>query len=879
LPDTVTVEFSGPHGDKAEGPPLLYVVFSACYGSGAAATVDAPGGVPSVDVGPISAVTLTNGGSGYAKLGRSSPTLSLANKGESAANASVQVATANDGCGLPYWKVSGLTVTEGGSGYVAGQSISITAAAGDTVEQAATGTLETKRGEPTLKATATTGSGATFTVSVSDYDPITNPGSTWGVTGVTVAGTTSGYADNSKLSFSGTSVVEVEQADARIVTGRLLPTVSLSVASLSGSGAQLTATLTSNANSPETWSVTAITVDDGGAGYEVDDTISLSIDDGQQTDGSQFYALVTDVDESGSITSVYLSYSGEYYKSDGIIASVQVSVSGQYYTDGVLSGISLAGGGRYYREDATLTPHVATVNVSVRQRLPSIGNGAVFAATVDDDTSSETFGQIESLTLTDGGEDYLAWQWVYSCDCEWNSSRGESSRDHTVVAWRDDSGVAFWDGEKGCSYTAGRCHNIEPYPSGGEEIQPADVLVAIVRSETQQAAFAVHGIAGTPGVHNGPIAFLGVQLSGPRGGWAYLDGDGNVVVPEVTAAIHQCLPSTGAGATVIPTINSNPADENFGRLSVELGAAGDGYLARARFHSGVVVAHGGPNVAPNVQINRSNCVATFTAAEPITDCDHFSFVATLGESTATVSPGGEITPVYQGSRKCCGGCYNCCPDRPQQVTVTFSREAAEGFMEPPGSHYVVCPAHEVEVVFDLDDLEEDQECGPFVACIPGRHSRTTCQRFYWPPQSLRVAEMLTPSPMTGDLPTYLNSDRTFEEMTAAYVVFELFGIGGFTNVSRCPQLSAETRTEWKAGAFGGEFIFGLQLAANNTTSKVYSFPVGEPCSGSYEAAYEYVEVGYPFTGTEHVEVGDAYAANGSTYVRICKPYTIDIQWQ
>lgn len=68
-------------------------------------------------------------------------------------------------------------------------------------------------------------------------------------------------------------------------------------------------------------------------------------------------------------------------------------------------------GGRYYREDASLAPYVADVEVIVTERAPSDGSGFEITATVETDTSKSTFGKIAALTITNAGNGYLAWQW------------------------------------------------------------------------------------------------------------------------------------------------------------------------------------------------------------------------------------------------------------------------------------------------------------------------------------------------------------------------------------------------------------------------------------------------------------------------------------
>lgn len=383
---------------------LLDLSFSSCFGGGAVGSVIAPSGEPGTADGPISSVSLTNGGSGYAKLGRVAPTVTLANKGQQAATATVALSKLQDSCKVDYWAVSGLTVSDGGCGFVDGQPLTVSLATGDTQESAVSGAIVASRGMPTLSASASPGAGATFSVSLesNEDDP-----QTWRVSSVSVSGTTSGYTENSKLTFSGPCAVDQSgSTDARIRTGRLEPTLSVSVSSSGGSGAVLTPTVTSNGGTPETWGISSVAINSGGRGYSPWDSVNAS---GGISDGffGDFYAVVDTVDEDGAITSVSVYSSGMYYASDGVIQSVEVNDGGQWYRDGVLSGVTVSSGGNYYREDAAASPYVASVFVKVSQQFPSSGSGAVITAKVDGDTSSAAFGKIESLALVSGGSGYL----------------------------------------------------------------------------------------------------------------------------------------------------------------------------------------------------------------------------------------------------------------------------------------------------------------------------------------------------------------------------------------------------------------------------------------------------------------------------------------
>ena len=495
-----------------QGPPLLSLSFAgSCYGSGAAGTVEGRG--EDVGAGPLVSVELTEAGSGYAKFGRSAPTLEVANKGDVAATMTVTLASKKDECNVDYWEVDSVSITDGGQGYTNGQAVTFSLAPGDVQETEATATLQAKNSEPTLTATASPGTGAEFKITLQETgaDPVkywtvssvsvtgktsgyvdgdtldfeagegvTSAGvaeatihtkrfeptleatggsgtgaefsvelasnkdspETWRVESVAVSGATSGYVDGDTLSFSGDNVTEETSAVATIKTVRVEPTITASAPG--GSDAQLTVVLAPNGTMPETWRIDDVTIVDGGSGYpEQGGTVDLDIGSATEQDAAvvEFYTIggaiagffiyggsyyedageieSVSVDSGGSyyasvgeIESVSVDSGGSYYASVGEIESVSVDSGGSYYVAGVLSGVSVTNGGKYYHPDAALAPYVSAPTVTVVQYPPSAGSGAVITATVDDDTSSPTFGEVASLSLDNAGNNYLAWEYV-----------------------------------------------------------------------------------------------------------------------------------------------------------------------------------------------------------------------------------------------------------------------------------------------------------------------------------------------------------------------------------------------------------------------------------------------------------------------------------
>lgn len=569
LPDTVTVTFDG-FTDQTPGPDLIALSFSACFGGGASARVTAPGGDPDTDKGPISAVSLTSAGSGYAKLGRVAPTLTVSGGSGTGATFTPTLTSSNDACGVPSWTISSVAVKDG-TGYVDGETLTVTIAEGDTEATAASVIINTTITQPTLTASVATGSGAVLSVTLGE-----NSGSppTWYVASVSVLDGGSGYTDWDYVEFSSDGVPFAE-ATAYILTGRQAPTLSGGVSG-TGSGAALTPTLTQFTDyytGLPYWSVTGFNIADGGAGYSELDPVFITVDDGIDDSWYPFSAFVASVDENGAITDIWIDVGGSFYKSDGVIQSVVLTYGGMYggSDNGVPASVTVQNGGGYYREDASEPPYVADITISITQTAPSDGAGAEITATVDDDTSSPTFGRITGLTIEDGGADYLAWKWISNACCGWQLNG------MPIVLKRggeDRSPCRYW-------------HRI----CGGWR---SEMIGQVMRRS--------NGVMGIAVDYNGPSAPPTVSI-------IYT----GVIRPD----------STG---------------------SDDIGPA---------------------------------CAVTMTAAEPIANCDSFSFSAeNIHGVTATVSPGGDYDANFKGKHGSASvpytRCTQCCQgadDIPQEIEV------------------------------------------------------------------------------------------------------------------------------------------------------------------------------------------------------------------
>lgn len=424
LPDTITVTLEG-FTDYSK-KQICTLSFSACYGSGGSGTVDEPGhsspeSDPVDDRGPITAVSLTDGGSGYAKLGRTAPAVTVTGTSHSGTGATfdVTLAQSQDSCGLDLWAVSKVTAT-GGEGYIDGEELAFSVAEGDTQETAAIATIQLARVAPTVTVTGTSGSGsgATFDVTLAQSQG-TDGRDRWAVSKVTMAGGT-GYETFDTLTFGiAEGDTEEQAASAQLIIGKAQPTLTLP--------GNATGTVSTQPIGDGTYAVSAVTVTSGGSGYTDGEYL---IFDKAADDVTVFNATaIARVNaQTGALESVELGQGGSYYKDDPDAREVFVIGGGVYYReDQNPKTVSVSNGGKYYREDASLPPYVATVTVNINQgyNTPSDGAGAVITATVEDDPQSPDFGVITGLEIEDGGDGYLAWMWETN-DCCGHYLNGQS---------------------------------------------------------------------------------------------------------------------------------------------------------------------------------------------------------------------------------------------------------------------------------------------------------------------------------------------------------------------------------------------------------------------------------------------------------------------
>ena len=377
------------------------LAISSNFGSGASAVIT------EVQDGVVTAVQLLSGGTGYARRARTAPTLSAAGSG-TGATFSVSLSTTETELCDDTWSVESVSVS-GGTGYSYGESLSITAASGDTVVVGAQVALQTERQEPdAITANVAGGTGAAFEVSFSENEGSDPP--TWGISSVTVLDGGSGYSNGTAVTFSVTHPnAQLTSATATIaVTSSEPPDVESLVfftSTLSGGGATFSFSWTPNGDEYDL----VVTLVDGGSGYAVGEEVTWLSD----TEFDAFTAMVIDtVDENGAITAISV-LGAEPFKGFGAIDSVTVAEPGEYFNDtGVPESASVVNGGQYYKIDLSQDPCLAEITVS-----GCGGSDAEYEVTIDQ-SNTPAFGQVTGISVVNGGSGYISPRPVLSFEAD-----------------------------------------------------------------------------------------------------------------------------------------------------------------------------------------------------------------------------------------------------------------------------------------------------------------------------------------------------------------------------------------------------------------------------------------------------------------------------
>lgn len=661
LPETVTVTFDN-------FPERVYwvdVQISACHGSGAFARAsesnpDAPY--------EITAVEVLHSGSGYAKLGRVSPPLTITGSG-SGATFTPTLQAVNDKCGLPSWKVSSVAVS-GGAGYTNAEQLTVDIAAGDTVTTPAVLTLQTERSEPSLTASATGGTGATFAVSTTS-----NGGSpqTWGVSGVSVSGTTSGYTDGASISFGyGAGVTEQTKATATIRTARTVPTITASAAG--GSGAALAVTLSQSPTSPSDtalWHVDGVSVTDGGTGYTDGDPVTFTVTDGTQVTAASGTAVVVSERENPNLTPyVWGLYDGTPTTGTGASLSATMEPNGDEWT---VASITILNGGSGYQVGEFIwwselaefgdNPPYYIVAVDGYWITSVDENGAITGIGLDPNIGGTGLyykeagnGSIASVNVTAGGDYYKA----------------TSTISRVVVT---NAGAYFYDTGVPSSVTiaSGGSYYRE---DASEPPYVAEVTATVVdrRPYTPGAGATAAAVVDddTGSATFGQIVSVSITNDGGAG---YAAWEHN----------RNCCGQFFNGRSVVlrrPKVSLYGDGSSFVEKCVYTHTVCSNIIHPDRpYHTNeVLVYYDGPTSPPRVRLigaeggrlGEMYCNASLYSDTLITDCSTMSFTASDYRGvTATVTPGGDYDPEY-ANQDCAAKGAICCgwdSDPPDEIEV------------------------------------------------------------------------------------------------------------------------------------------------------------------------------------------------------------------
>jgi hypothetical protein len=517
----------------SESRQLITLSLSSCFGSGAIGNVWAPVGYERSSMGPITAagtlynpalpgVTLPNGGSGYAKLARVAPTLTVSGGSGAGLTVTPTLASTNDACGIPTWKIASVTFS-GGTGYANGETLTVSTKAGDTTVSGAVLTVQTdQRSQPTLTASVSGGTGATLTPTLAANG--TTP-QTWGVASVSVSGTTSGYTDGAAVTFSyGANVTEQAAAVATVKTARATPTITASVSG--GSGASLTVNLSQSPTTPSDtalWHVDSVTVADGGTGYANGDPVTFTVTDGTQV----------------------------------------TAASGTIATD--------AG-----RENPNLTPYVWGVDGTTG------GSGAVLSATmVSNEDDPETWG-VAAINVIDGGSGYEVGEYFWYSEF----GTGFASippyylveTDGWLITSVDGNGAITGVGLDGYG-GIGKFYKA----TGNGVIQSVTITGG---GDYYKATTSIARVVVTNGGQYYYYTGIPTGVTVTSGGAYYReDASLPPYVADVTVTINQLMPSEGTGAELSAVIDTDTGSATFGQITgINIDNAGDGYLAQRTAH-------------------------------------------------------------------------------------------------------------------------------------------------------------------------------------------------------------------------------------------------------------------------------------------------------
>jgi len=493
------------------------------------------------------------------------------------------------------------------------------------LQQRGGGYAKLGRVEPTLTVTGS-GVDAEITVTLSqeqdgcgiDY---------WKVGSVSVSGG-NGYTDGESLVISVAEGDHYEsEASLTLNTQRTEPEL---VFQDNNGSADLAIEITQNAGTPETWSVTGVTIEDGGAGYSY---------------GDELYIVGKTADDK-SATGYYVSI---ILKTELVEPTLAASIDSQTGVNASLS-LTLTESTDYYGRPVWGVTAIAVdaagvgyavgdqINIIVQDGIDWAGYFSASVSEIDEN------GGIVAIDLQYGGEYYkdlgviidFDWGNGYYYDNSYYRDAGVPS---TVTV--NTGGVYYREDPDEDPYVAEVTVTInQTAPSDGN----GAVITATVEDDTASADF-------------GKIASLSID----NGGDGYL------------AWVWTARDCCGFQFNDKPIVLARQSSPNACRYTHTFCGGYSPFHIPDTNSATVEVVYQGPNTPPVVelayylkpsffdaQLLRGPCSTVLFASDNIRNCDDFAFVATDGTITANVEAGGDYDPLYKRGSGYDYDCHFCC---------------------------------------------------------------------------------------------------------------------------------------------------------------------------------------------------------------------------
>jgi hypothetical protein len=292
------------------------------------------------------------------------------------------------------------------------------------------------------------------------------------------------------------------------------------------------------------------------------------------------------------------------------------------------------------------------VTVGVSQTAPSNGTGATLTATVESSTSSANFGKITGVSISSGGNNYLAWQWRNTKCC------GDFYNGLSVVVKR----LNYGNGDA-CLYQhlicgVGNMRN----NAGSVEVQyrgPSLAPLVRLRSELANTADTVSSICDTTFTASGNVTncsdWSGVSFSASGGATASVTAGGTYDATFKNpggGACHLCCKGAGQVPLEIEATINDP------RTYKPVDFSGTYVLT----YTGNTLGFGA--IAPSGAVWRTY----YTVPNPPPFTSPFVFIAVYTEPCSTQTAGSFLPDQW--------GCDNCHKKCRKMASVTLANSAS-----------------------------------------------------------------------------------------------------------------------------------------------------------------------------------------------------------